>query len=225
MTSEGLTVFFEKEALLSPDGYVIQPDRSHPRYAPEQLSVTDWAGINLQLEVQGPNRDAASIQHRVIEVLRAEDEWDVIVDDHGSGEVADVVLLRRGDQTLKVLMAHCKASGAAAPGARVGDLYEVCGQATKSYKARSEIDLVIRRLLRREKKRQQGGTSGLIAGTAAELVNLLHASLLDAQVTVVIAQPGLSRTQMTNAQAELLACTELYLSGTYSSGFRVLSST
>jgi superfamily II DNA or RNA helicase len=225
MTSAGLTVFFEKEALLSPDGYVMQPDRAHPRYAPEQLSVTDWQGVNLQLEVQGPQRDPASIQYRVVELLGAENQWDVIIDDHGSGEVADVVLLRREDHTLHVLMVHCKASAGEALGARVGDLYEVCGQATKSYKARSEIDLVIRKLLRREKRRQQGGATGLLAGTAADLVNLLHASRrLDARVMVAIAQPGLSQAQMTNPQAELLACTELYLSETYSSGFRVLCS-
>jgi hypothetical protein len=34
------------------------------------------------------------------------------------------------------------------PGARLDDLYEVCGQATKSYKARADIELILRKLLR-----------------------------------------------------------------------------
>jgi hypothetical protein len=225
MTSAGLTVFFEKEALLSPDGYLMQPDRTHPRYSADELNVVDWAGVDIQREVQGPDRDPQSIQHRAIELLRGEAAWDVIVDDHGSGEAADVVLLRRDDQTLRVCIVHCKAAGGAAPGARVGDLYEVCGQATKSYKARSDVELVMRKLLRRETKRQQAGTSGFITGTASDLIRLLQtARLLDADVTVVIAQPGLSKAAMTNPQAELLACTELYLNETYSSRLRVLCS-
>ena len=225
MTSAGLTVFFEKEALLSPDGYLMQPDRTRPRYSADELNVVDWDGVNIQLEVQGPDRDPQSIQHRAIELLRAEAEWDVIVDDHGSGEAADIVLLRREDQTLRVCLVHCKGAGGAAPGARVGDLYEVCGQATKSYKARSDVELVMRKLLRRETKRQQAGATGFITGTASDLIRLLQtARLLDADVTVVIAQPGLSKAAMTNPQAELLACTELYLNETYSSRLRVLCS-
>lgn len=225
MTDSGLTIFFEKEALLTPDGYVMQPDRTRPRYSPDQLSVVDWTGVDLQHEAQGPTRDPQSIQHRVIELLRAEAPWDVIVDDHGPGEAADVVLLRRDDQALHACLVHCKGAGGAAPGARVGDLYEVCGQATKSYKARSDIELVIRKLLRRETKRQQAGGTGFIVGAPADLVGLSHASRrLDPFVTIVIAQPGLSRAAMTNPQAELLACTELYLSETYSSRLRVLCS-
>jgi hypothetical protein len=69
------------------------------------------------------------------------------------------------------------------------------------------------------------GRSGLVVGTPTDLLALVNTSrLLDARVTVAIAQPGLSRDQMTNQQAELLACTELYLSETYGSEFRVLCS-
>ena len=50
------------------------------------------------------------------------------------------------------------------------------------------------------------------------------ARLLDTDVSVLIAQPGLSKTATTNAQAELLASTELYLNETYSSRLRVLCS-
>jgi hypothetical protein len=225
MTKDGLSVFFEQEALLSPDGYITQPDRTRPRYEPGRLEVDDWEGINIQNEIQGPARDATSVQFRAIERLRDGTNWDLIIDDHGTGEAADAVLLRRNEHRLEVCMVHCKGSSEANPGARVNDLYELCGQAAKSYKARSEIELVLKRLLRRERKRQAAGATGLIAGTASDLVSLLQtARLLDAQVTVVIVQPGLSQAAMSHEQAELLACTELYLSETYASEFRVLCS-
>jgi hypothetical protein len=96
-----------------------------PRYSADELDVVDWGGVDIQREVQGPDRDPESIQRRAIELLRAEDERDVIVDDHGSGEAADVVLLRRDNQRLTICLVHCKGAGGAAPGARGGDLYEV----------------------------------------------------------------------------------------------------
>ena len=83
MSEEGMTVFFEKEAYLGPEGYLIQPDRSlmrfdpaslevQPdrslmRFDPASLEVIDWTGVNIRKESQGPGRDVDSVQHRVIQ--------------------------------------------------------------------------------------------------------------------------------------------------------------
>jgi hypothetical protein len=123
-----------------------------------------------------------------------------------------------------VLLVHCKAAGGE-PGSRVSDLYEVCGQAAKSHKARGEIDVVLRKLLRRERKRQERGAVGIVQGTADDFLTLVNSSrILDPSVVVAVVQPGLSAEQMSREQSELLGCTNLYLSETYSSGFRVLCS-
>ena len=196
MTENGMTVFFEQEATLSPDGYIIQPDRTRLLFDQASLEVVDWTGVNIRKESQGPNRDADSVQHRVIQQLAAEADWEVIVDDDGVGEIADIVMLRRDDRLLHVVLAHCKFSGADNPGARISDLYEVCGQAMKSHKARGEIDLVIRKLLRREGNRSRRGHTGFVKGGSRELISIADgARFLDVQVTVVIAQPGLSTAQ------------------------------
>lgn len=50
MSECGMTVFFEQEAILSPDGYIVQPDRSRPRFAPSSLEVIDWTGVNIRKE-------------------------------------------------------------------------------------------------------------------------------------------------------------------------------
>ena len=225
MSEEGMTVFFEKEAYLGPDGYLIQPDRSRMRFDPASLEVIDWTGVNIRKESQGPGRDVDSVQHRVIQQLAAEADWEVIIDDDGSGEIADIVMLRRDGRLLDVVLAHCKFSGADNPGARLNDLYQVCGQAMKSHKARSDIELILKKLLRREGNRARNGHPGFVKGEARELMSILEeARLLDARVTVVIAQPGLSAAQLTVALSELIGCTQLYLSETYNSGFRVLCS-
>ena len=225
MSAIGLTVHFEKEALLSPDGYLLQPDRTRPRFSADRLEPIDWSGINIRKESQGPDRDSDSVQHRVAEVLAGEAPWEVVLDDDGTGEIADLVLLRRDDNRLEILLAHCKYSGGDAPGPRVGDLYEVCGQAAKCHKARSDVELTIRRAIRREVARQNKGRNGLIVGTIDTLHRILDECWrLDPVVTVLIAQPGLPRGTMSTEQSELLGCVELYLSETYGSRFRVLCS-
>jgi hypothetical protein len=61
MTKVGLTVYFEREALLSPDGYLFQPDRSRPRFPTDRLEAIDWTGINIRKESQGPHCDGILI--------------------------------------------------------------------------------------------------------------------------------------------------------------------
>ena len=225
MSNNGMTVFFEKEAVLAPDGYLIQPNRTRARFAQESLEVIDWTGINIRKESQGPGRDQNSVQHRVLQHLAGEADWEVIVDDDGPGEIADIVMLRRDTRRLYVLLAHCKFSGADTPGARLGDLYQVCGQAIKSHKARSEVELVLQKLLRRETKRAKNRRTGIEKGNEQGLMSILEGvRFLDPQVTVVIAQPGLSATQLNVQLSELLGCTQLYLNETYNSRFRVLCS-
>lgn len=225
MEEIGMTVYFEAEALLSPDGYLIQPDRSRPRYPTDRLEAVDWTGVDIRKESQGAERSPDSVQHRVAEVLGGEAAWEIVLDDDGKGEIADLVLFRRDGGRLEILLAHCKFSGADSPGARVGDLYEVCGQAVKCHKARSDVESLLRRAIRRETRRQVQGRSGLLVGSADVLHSILDECWrLDPVVTVLIAQPGVSKASLSREQAELLGCTELYLSETYGTRFRVLCS-
>lgn len=225
MAGDGMTVFFEQEAVLAPDGYLMQPSRSRLRFDQASLEAVDWTGVNIRKESQGPDRDVDSVQFRVIEILRQEADWEVVVDDDGTGEIADVVMLRREARLLHIVLAHCKFSRGDDPGARLDDLYQLCGQTVKSHKAISEVDLVLRKLHRRERNRTQRGRTGFVQGGIRELTSIMeNARFLDARVTVVIAQPGLSAGQFNIPLSELLGCTQLYLDETYNSRFRVLCS-
>ena len=93
MNTVGMTIYFTQDALLAPDGALLRPRWDAPPFPPQKLESVDWTGINLRKESQGPERDPTSVQYRTIELLAAEEEWDLIVDDDGSGEVADIVLL------------------------------------------------------------------------------------------------------------------------------------
>ena len=107
-------------------------------------------------------RTSDSIQAKVIATLMNGD-YDMIIDDDGKGEAADVVTITLiGDAAapsrIDVEFYHCKYSLAAAAGRRIYDLYEVCCQAQKSISWMSSHDKrtdLFTHLLRREARRQE----------------------------------------------------------------------
>ena len=225
MTKNGMHVFFEQEALLEPDGDLLRPKQLRMNFDPASLEVIDWSDVDIKKESQGPNHDTDSVQHRVLKHLAGEADWEVIIDDHGTGEIADIVMLRRDNGLLTVMLAHCKSSGTDSPGARLSDLYEVCGQAKKSPKSRSEIGNVLQKLRRREARRVQRGLTGFVLGGEEEFISILeNVRLLDVRVTVAIAQPGLSVAQFNIPLSKLLGGTQLQLDEIYNCDFRVFCS-
>jgi len=71
--------------------------------------------------------------------------------------------MRRRDDDLEVLLVHCKFSSEPKPGARIEDLYDVCGQAMKMNRAKSIPDQLARRSCdgsRIDKRRADPGSFG-----------------------------------------------------------------
>jgi len=209
----GLTVHFEKDATVIPPGILLQSDRDLPPYAPANMEVLDWSGVDLRKESQGPYRDADSIQARVIEHLQTIGNWDLLIDDDGAGEIADVVAMRLREDVLHVRLVHCKFSSEASPGARIADLYEVCGQAQKSVRWKRGLGLMFGHLIRREKNRKNRyGRTGIILGDGNKLYALEDESrYVRTEFSIVIAQPGLAKRSISAPSLELLASTEVYL--------------
>jgi superfamily II DNA or RNA helicase len=220
----GPTILLEQDALIVPPGILLKPDREVPPIDSGKLVTRTWP--SLTKEVQGPNRDSDSIQAQAIEHIRSVATWDAVVDDHGSNEIADIVAVRIEGQDLIISLTHCKASSENAPGARIGDLYEVCGQAEKCVRWRRNVGLLFEHLIRRERRRnERNGYSGLVVGDGDTLYRLEEqARLLKTVFRVSIAQPGLSKQRISSTQMELLGATELYLYETANATIDVLCS-
>ncbi|MGX9901305.1 DEAD/DEAH box helicase [Arthrobacter sp. SA17] len=175
------------------------------------LTSIDWAGTMLNIESQTKVRRENSIQFRAIDELKREaDPWDIILDDDGPGEIADVVAMRIDDKGLLIRFIHCKYSHGEAPGARVADLYEVCGQAQKSVRwRRSDLTPFFATLLDRARKKQKReGVSPFEVGDARKLYEIRDRSvLLRQRLEIIIAQPGLSVSKASTQQLDLLAST------------------
>lgn len=141
---------------------------------------------------------------------------DVIIDDDGTGEVADLVCLRAIDGTLVVHFVHCKYSSESNPGARLADLFEVLGQAQRSAAWRRDVDGLFARLIRRERTRAKAGRpSGMVRGTIEELHTLFEQSPnLLTRLQITVAQPGLSATAVKDRHLELLASADTFIADT-----------
>jgi hypothetical protein len=149
-----------------------------------------------------------------------------VIDDDGSGEAADIVALAVDDDGLLVRLVHCKYSAESQPGARVADLYEVCGQMHKSVHWKRAVDLVDH-LIRRERLRRANHSQvGFEVGNDATLCALQHrVRYLRTRLEIAIAQPGLSASKVSGAQLQLLACAEVYAYEIALAKFEVLCST
>lgn len=198
----------------------------------ERIAAWTW-DVNIQKESQGDEKDSDSIQARVIRDLLGRD-YEIVIDDDGSGEVADVVCIRRvGDPakptTIEVDFYHCKYSGSPNPGGRIGDLYEVCGQAQKSISwmasGPKRTDLFTR-LMRRTSTRLHAGRGDKFERGNGDLLQVIRemSHVCNVALAVHIVQPGLSRQGASRDQLQLLAVTESYLNETYRLKFGVIGS-
>lgn len=191
-----------------------------------KIEARDWTGVDLSVESQGTEKKANSIQRRVIEWLLEEHEWQVIFDDDGSGEIADIIAMRELDERLEVHLFHLKYAHGASPGKRVADLYEVCGQAQKSIRWMEYPVRILKRMRKREKDRTEArAPSRFERGGSHEIKNWISRwQLMDREYTVWIVQPGVAKSSIEPQQLDLLAATENYLLDTYSAPLRVIAS-
>ena len=222
LNQEGITIWFDNEVMIEGPELLLELERDRPPIDLDRLRELDWTGIDITRESQGPTRDQATVQARAAAELIGLRDWDVVIDDDGTGEIADLVGLKLEDDRLIVHLVHCKYSSESNTGARVGDLYEVCGQAHRSAHRRQAIPATIKNLVRRERNRQAAGTPGVMVGTAATLLELEEAATLNrSELHVTVVQPGLSKTRAAQRHLELLASAEVYVSEVASGFFDV----
>ena len=170
-----------------------------PLYDPEKILVWDWEGIDIRKESQGIDKRPDSIQARVVRELRGMG-YDMIVDDDGKGEAADVVAIRvvgnqEAPRGIDVEFYHCKYSHDAIPGSRIGDLYEVCGQAQRSaswmVSSEKKVDLFTHLMRRKAARRDRGVASRYEVGDTDTLDTIREMShVCPVNLKVFIVQPG-----------------------------------
>lgn len=191
-------------------------------YDAELIDVVDWNGAGVEIISEcAPCKDATkiSIQDYLGNSLRAS-AADVVYFDHGTGEMADYIAFTREADRILVALHHCKGAGGAAPGNRVDDVYEVCGQAVKSavWADRARIFEQISSRHRRGK-----GGAQFVRGDVPTLQTLL-ADPLPLFFEMVVVQPGITKAGIDADLSEVLGSAGDYLAGAGNMRLRVMGS-
>ena len=221
------TLFLDGDRMITDEDRLLAPRTDLPPFPRDRLQVISWEGVDIRVESQGPQRRADSIQARMSVHLRAGEDFDVLVDDDRAGEAADLVGLAIRGTELHVTLVHCKYSSEPTAGARVTDLYELCGQAMRGAKWRQQGAIPLLQHLDRRAQAAfaRTGTSPYEAGTISDMFRIRElAPQLRPRFHTVLAQPGLSAARVTGEQLRLLAGAESYVRAVTRGTFDVICS-
>jgi superfamily II DNA or RNA helicase len=184
-------------------------------YQKSKITTWDWTGIDLSKESQDVNPKLTdSIQYRCIEILGRSD-YDIIYDDDYSGEIADIIAIKKTDNKILVELYHLKYAKEGRVSTRIDNLYEVCGQVQKSihwkFKQGKEF---FEHMLRRKVKTLKGEQCPrLQRGTEQQLKDFMTLAKykIPLEFKMYIVQPSISVDTVNQNQLTLLGVTENYL--------------
>lgn len=207
---------FVDQSSLQGNYYVTLQNSMNFKFVEKQIIPWTWNGIDIHKESQGITKDTESIQYFTIQQLMKAD-YDVIFDDDASGEIADIVAIKEKEREIHFEFYHCKYAHGDAPGHRLSDLYEVCGQAEKSVLWKSNMIGVLDRMKQRESKRmKEKGVSRFEKGDLKKIAYLKNKlKFVKATLNIYIIQPGVSKGQITEDMHQILCGAQAYLLDTY----------
>jgi superfamily II DNA or RNA helicase len=206
--------------------YHIPTNLNAGSFPASRLESWSWKGVPLNQESMGKARSKDTIQYRAFQELQA--EFDLVFNDDGSGEAADLVALKEVDETtIRLCLVHCKNAHEGKVTQDIRNFYVLCGQAQKSVstKHRGMVRLY-HDLKRRHDLWMQSGSSRFLKGDIKKLAYFKDKSRRAAvEFEVIVVQPGASASSINEDALRLLATTELYLKKTAAAAFRVIVST
>jgi len=189
-----------------------------PPFAPEMIDTFDWTGRNVNISREFGDGGGAMISvHACLEAELAASANSVVYYDHGSGEIADFIAVEEVGDRLVIRFYHCKGAGGAAPGHRVGDVYELAGQAVKSttWALKQRVLANVRRRFNNRK-----GSARFVCGDLDRLDVLLSgAAAAQIEFEFIAVQPGLRKAGLPAELGSVLAAASDHL---VRGGFRPL---
>ena len=183
----------------------------------ERLEAWDWNGVDIQKESiwkDGAER-RDSIQQRAAQHF-IDGGFNVVFDDDGAGEAADLVCMKLEDDHIRLALVHCKFSGAAKEGERIKDVVEVASQAARSTKWPGKFKDLVRHLENRNRRRiKEEGRSFFLAGSQRELTLLVKAApFQEVRPEILIVLPGVTKSRITNDQSTVLGAAAAFIKQT-----------
>ena len=200
------------------DGHLLfRPEATQDITFPaERFEVWDWGDVDVRKESLWKNNHKRSDSVQALAANCFIDKgFDIVFDDDGPGEAADLICFKMDEDTIEFALIHCKFSETVG-GARVSDAVEVCSQAVRSGRWVWKFKDLCRHILRREQRlRSDIRSTRFLNGSSRDIHNIIRASRFkEIRAEIVIVQPGISRTRHTNQQATVLASAHCFLNET-----------
>ncbi|MCF0055350.1 DEAD/DEAH box helicase [Dyadobacter sp. CY356] len=192
----------------------IKPREQASRIPLDSIISKVWNGVSINKESQGVLPYIQdSIQYHLLNQIN--DDFDLIYDDDGKGEIADIIGINDTPLAIEVHLFHLKYARGGVVSNNIENFFQVCGQTQKAinwkYKPGKEF---FEHLFRRLTKSENGVTcSRLIKGTEDHLEILLNAAKWTKAMKfhMYIVQPGLAKANASEAILILLGNTFHYL--------------
>ncbi len=178
-------------------------------YNPGELITYDWNGVDLNEESMDWPHKQNSIQYYMWKKI--EDDFEVIFDDDGSGEIADLVGVNQDDRNIYVDLYHLKFAAEGKVTKKISNFYEVCGQAHKSLKWKNCNMDIFKKLIKRTTTTKKG-INRILKGDLESLKQLSQDASFRKKVVISlhIVQPGLSKADAPEDILQLLGVVKNY---------------
>ncbi len=194
--TENFQMIMNNELHSPPEGELIPFDE-------ENILPFDWEnyGTDVMTEFGTDN----SI-HTTLKNYFLSQDLNIIIYDHGSGEIADFITIESED-IVKVKLYHVKAShGEIATSNRVGEVYEVAGQSVKSLLWLNNKSSFFKHI----KRRTVDSEEKYLKGELDSLETILDSNKR-IEFEIIVVQPGISKSKLTRKIGEILAASEIYI--------------
>lgn len=193
--------FFTADLALLRGHELFKPPSDRTIFDLTNMLPMSWEGTDIQNET-GTTGSVHSFMRNIL----LTGGYQIVFYDHGTGEVADFVGIKKTDNEVQIELYHCKAAGGTSPGNRVDDLYEVCGQTVKSVAFANPKKLNSKMLIRGKQSQK------FLKGTMDDFKKLIEeAKDMRTTFEIVIVQPGITKGNLGERMAEILAATSDYV--------------
>lgn len=206
-------IYFADGSQLHQNRYV-SPRETPDSLPSENIRSIDWEGVSLNKESQNIHPyEQDSIQYHFIQHIL--DDFQVVYDDDGPGEIADVIGINDTSSEIELHLYHLKFAKNGRVSGDIENFYQVCGQAQKSinWKYRSGKEFFDHLLRRKIKVKNNQSCSRIIKGSEEQIEILLNAAKWTKKMKfyIYIVQPSLNKNDIPEGILALLSTTFYYL--------------
>lgn len=192
------------------------PNEGDLHYDNELIEVFNWEDYNIDITKEfyksGNEKVANGNKESIHDGLKShlqKGDTDIIIYDHGSGEMADFVTIKENENSIDVELYHAKKSGGEDEGDRVNDVYDVCGQANKSLVWTTNKQTFLRKLTERVRGKE---AIKFIKGSLDDCKAILSKPKF-LKFVIYVVQPGITKAGLSEKVSTVLASAHAYIEG------------